>query len=203
MQATWLIDYERITPRSQMLQEFGFFKTIYDMRYFLTFLLVLFLIPVNAQKFTESLGVPNDKGGVVVVNHSSKVDSLINGLITKVVSKQLPTPMIKPSTDTIQLDSLGNPIIKGYLQKEGFRIQIFTGANSRADKDKALRLQRKCNEQFPDMKSYCSFMSPRWVVRVGDFATKEEAMLKMTEVREAGLSHEVRLVRCKVQIPIY
>jgi hypothetical protein len=38
---------------------------------------------------------------------------------------------------------------------------------------------------------------------VGDFATKEEAMLKMTEVREAGLSHEVRLVRCKVQIPIY
>lgn len=173
------------------------------MRYLLTSLFMLFLTSVNAQRFTEVLGAPNSRGGVVLLKQSAKVDSLINGLKPASVGKSLPAPVIKPSTDTMQLDSLGNPIIKGYQQKEGFRIQIFTGGNSRADKDKALRLQTKCNNLFPDMKSYCNFMSPRWVVRVGDFETKEEAMLKMTEVREAGLSHEVRLVRCKVQIPIY
>ena len=89
------------------------------------------------------------------------------------------------------------------INKEGYRIQIFTGANSREDKERALKLQHRSEDLFPDMKSYCSFISPRWVVRIGDFSTREEAMQRITEVRESGLSKEVRLVRCKVQIPIY
>ena len=172
------------------------------LRISLLFVFAVLNIVVYAQQFTDVLRTTNSRGGVVVLVQSVKIDSLLNGLKPK-VPVQIAPSVIRPTLDTIQLDSLGNPIVKGYLSKEGFRIQIFTGANSRADKEKALRLQKRCDNMFPDMKSYCSFMSPRWVVRIGDFATKEEAMVRMAEVREAGLSHEVRLVRCKVQIPIY
>lgn len=172
-------------------------------RYTLVLFLLLLSIATYAQHFTDSLRTPNRKGGVVVLKQSAKIDSLVNGLKPKAHAKLPAPPANAHRVDTIPLDSLGNPIVKGYLNKEGYRIQIFTGANSREDKEKALKLQHRSEDLFPDMKSYCSFISPRWVVRIGDFSTREEAMQRITEVRESGLSKEVRLVRCKVQIPIY
>ena len=180
-----------------------FFYKIIMKRYTLVFILLLLPFATYAQHFTDSLRTPNRNGGIVVLKQSAKIDSLVNGLKPKTPVKSPITPIFQHRVDSVQLDSLGNPIVKGYLNKEGYRIQIFTGANSREDKEKALKLQRRSEDLFPDMKSYCSFISPRWVVRIGDFSTREEAMLRITEVRESGLSKEVRLVRCKVQIPIY
>lgn len=172
-------------------------------RYTLVLFLSLLSFATYAQHFTDSLRTTNRNGGVVVLKQSAKIDSLVNGLKPKTSTKLPITPVFQQRVDSIELDSLGNPIVKGYLNKEGYRIQIFTGANSRADKEKAIKLQHRSEALFPDMKSYCSFISPRWVVRIGDFSTREEAMLRIAEVRESGLSKEVRLVRCKVQIPIY
>ena len=53
------------------------------------------------------------------------------------------------------------------------------------------------------MKAYCNFVSPRWIVRIGDFTNREQAMEQLKKVRESGLSKEVRLVRCKVKMPVY
>ena len=165
---------------------------------------LIWVTSTTSQKlFTQMLAEKSSKGACVVIRHSSLIDSLVNGLKPKETVISQDQKVVEFVADSVQLDSLGNPIAKGFISKDGFRIQVFTGANSRADKELALKLQQRSKELFPDLKTYCSFISPRWVVRVGDFATREEAMSRLAKVRETGISKEVRLVKCKVQIPVY
>lgn len=174
-------------------------------RFSLIAFMSLLFINIYGQQFTEVLQTKSSKGGIVLLIQSSKIDSLVNGLKPKQPvkdSSSLPK-ITKQDKDSVQLDSIGKPIPKGFVNKDGFRIQIYTGANSRADKEKALKLQTQSKDLFPDYEVYCNFISPRWVVRIGDFETRDEAMVFMTEVRKTGISKEVRVVKCKVQIPFY
>lgn len=174
-------------------------------RFSLIAFMSLLFINIYGQQFTEVLQTKSSKGGIVLLIQSSKIDSLVNGLKPKQPvkdSSSLPK-ITKQDKDSVQLDSIGKPIPKGFVNKDGFRIQIYTGANSRTDKEQALKLQTQSKNLFPDYEVYCNFISPRWVVRIGDFETREEAMVFMTEVRKTGISKEVRVVKCKVQIPFY
>jgi hypothetical protein len=174
-------------------------------RFSLIAFMSLLFINIYGQQFTEVLQTKSSKGGIVLLVQSSKIDSLVNGLKPKQPikdSSSLPK-ITKQDEDSVQLDSIGKPIPKGFVNKDGFRIQIYTGANSRTDKEQALKLQTQSKNLFPDYEVYCNFISPRWVVRIGDFETRDEAMVFMTEVRKTGISKEVRVVKCKVQIPFY
>ena len=174
-------------------------------RFSLIAFMSLLFINIYGQQFTEVLQTKSSKGGIVLLSQSSKIDSLVNGLKPKQPvkdSSSLPK-ITKQDKDSVQLDSIGKPIPKGFVNKDGFRIQIYTGANSRTDKEQALKLQTQSKNLFPDYEVYCNFISPRWVVRIGDFETRDEAMVFMTEVRKTGISKEVRVVKCKVQIPFY
>ncbi len=174
-------------------------------RFSLIAFMSLLFINIYGQQFTEVLQTKSSKGGIVLLIQSSKIDSLVNGLKPKQPvkdSSSLPK-ITKQDKDSVQLDSIGKPIPKGFVNKDGFRIQIYTGANSRTDKEQALKLQTQSKNLFPDYEVYCNFISPRWVVRIGDFETRDEAMVFMTEVRKTGISKEVRVVKCKVQIPFY
>ena len=174
-------------------------------RFSLIAFMSLLFINIYGQQFTEVLQTKSSKGGIVLLIQSSKIDSLVNGLKPKQPvkdSSSLPK-ITKQDKDSVQLDSIGKPIPKGFVNKDGFRIQIYTGANSRTDKEQALKLQTQSKNLFPDCEVYCNFISPRWVVRIGDFETRDEAMVFMTEVRKTGISKEVRVVKCKVQIPFY
>lgn len=172
-------------------------------RFSLILLVSLMFINSYGQQFTEVLRTKSSNGGVVILVQSAKIDSLVNGIKPKEAVSSQDKKVVELVADSVQLDSFGNPIAKGYIAKDGFRIQVFTGANSRADKELAQKLQQRSKDLFPDLKTYCSFISPRWVVRIGDFASREEAMSRLAEVRETGISKEVRLVKCKVQIPVY
>ena len=171
----------------------------------IAFILLLFINNIYGQQFTDVLRTKSSKGGIVLLTQSPKIDSLVNGIKPQKPIKENPSvPKINlQEGDSVLLDSLEKPIPKGFVNKDGFRIQIYTGANSRADKEKALKLQTQSKDLFPDYEVYCNFISPRWVVRIGDFETREEAMVFMTEVRKTGISKEVRVVKCKVQIPYY
>lgn len=83
----------------------------------------------------------------------------------------------------------------------GYRICIFTGGNSRADKQKAIDMGNKCRAKFPELASYPSFEAPRWVTHVGDFKTREEAQKYVARIRRTHISYEVRIVRSEVNIP--
>lgn len=83
----------------------------------------------------------------------------------------------------------------------GFRICIFTGGNSRADKQKAIQMGRKCREKFAELAVYPSFEAPRWVTHVGDFKTRQEAQKYVTKIRRAHFTYEVRIVASEVNVP--
>ena len=81
---------------------------------------------------------------------------------------------------------------------EGFRIQVYTGGNSRTDKEKAQQLQLRCRQEFPELSAYVHFVSPHWVCRVGDFKDREEAQRYANQIRKKRLSYEVRIVKSSV-----
>lgn len=83
----------------------------------------------------------------------------------------------------------------------GYRICIFTGGNSRADKQKAIEMGKKCRAKFPELASYPSFEAPRWVTHVGDFKTREDAHKYVSKIRRTRITYEVRVVASEVNIP--
>lgn len=83
----------------------------------------------------------------------------------------------------------------------GYRICIFTGGNSRTDKQKAIEMGNKCKAKFPELASYPSFEAPRWVTHVGDFKTREEASKYVSKIRRTRITYEVRIVASEVNIP--
>lgn len=86
-------------------------------------------------------------------------------------------------------------------KQRGFRICIFTGGNTRADKIKAIEMGQKCRNLFKELAVYPSFEAPRWVTHVGDFKTRQEAQKYVTRIRRARISYEVRIVSSEVNVP--
>ena len=62
----------------------------------------------------------------------------------------------------------------------GFRIQIFAGSNRQS----AMKMKGGAMNRFPDIPNHLEYQSPNYVVRVGDFMDKEDAILLLKEMRE-------------------
>ena len=81
---------------------------------------------------------------------------------------------------------------------QGYRIQVFTGGNSRNDKMRATQVAERIRQAFPELSVYPHFSSPRWICRVGDFKDIEDANKYANLIREAKLSNEAHVVKCNV-----
>ena len=68
----------------------------------------------------------------------------------------------------------------------GYRVQAFAGGNTRRDRQKAERTGNDMRQLFPGEDVYVRFYSPRWVCRVGNYRSYEEAHEKMVEIRKMG-----------------
>jgi hypothetical protein len=71
------------------------------------------------------------------------------------------------------------------IQTIGYRIQIYAGGNTRYAKEEAQKAAQYVKSKYPEIPVYTDFVAPRWVCRVGDYKTIEEAdqamrMLKRT-----------------------
>lgn len=154
------------------------------------------------------------KASVILV-HDSLIDKAINFPRVSEPKKQPAkpaTPQEKPKPTTpqdgkhqetpeqpVHTDPADAPHTRRVRYKaQGFRIQVFTGSNTGADKAKAQEIGARCQKLFPTLSVYPRFISPRWICRVGDFKTHEEAEQYAARIRAANLSNEVRVVRCEV-----
>jgi hypothetical protein len=88
------------------------------------------------------------------------------------------------------------------LKARGFRVQVYAGNNSRVARNEANRIAGKIKETFPEMPVYTYFQPPRWLCRVGDFKSIEEAHVAMRQLRASGEFKEVAIVREQINIPI-
>ena len=88
------------------------------------------------------------------------------------------------------------------LKSPGYRVQVYAGNNSRTARNEATNMASKVKEYFPDLKTYAFFTSPRWLCRVGDFRSIEEADAMMRKLRATGVFKEVSIVKDQINIPL-
>ena len=88
------------------------------------------------------------------------------------------------------------------LKSRGFRVQVYAGNNARQARNEANRVAEKVKEEFPEMPVYTYFQPPRWLCRVGDFKSIEEAHVAMRKLKSTGNFKEVAIVREQINIPI-
>ena len=88
------------------------------------------------------------------------------------------------------------------LKAAGFRIQAYAGNNTREAKNDAYRVASRIKEYFPELTIYTSFNPPRWLCRVGDFRSIEEADAMMRRLKATGVFKEVSIVRDQINIPL-
>ena len=86
--------------------------------------------------------------------------------------------------------------------RTGYRVQVFDDNNPRTARSEAESASRRISASFPQLRSYMTFNSPYWRVKVGDFRTRGEAEAALAEIRAAFpyLAPYLRVVRDKINI---
>ena len=90
-------------------------------------------------------------------------------------------------------------VMKGY-KVNGYRVQVFAGGNSRDARVKAERTGREINALFPGEPVYVHFYSPRWICRMGNYRTYEEAHQMLNAVKKLGYNSAI-IVKGKITVP--
>lgn len=88
------------------------------------------------------------------------------------------------------------------LKTSGYRVQIYAGNNTRTAKQTAQQQAQKVKELFPELTVYATFTPPRWLCRVGDYRSIEEADAIMRRLRNSGQFKEASIVRDQIIIPL-
>ena len=100
--------------------------------------------------------------------------------------------------DTPVIDT-SKKVMRGAYKVNGYRVQAFAGGNTRRDRLQAERIGNEIKTLFPMQPVYVHFYSPRWICRVGNFRTYEEAHQMLTELRKLGYKQAL-IVKGKITV---
>ena len=98
-----------------------------------------------------------------------------------------------PTVDT------SKKVMRGGRKITGYRVQAYSGGNSRADRQRAERIGNAIKMRFPDLPIYVHFYSPRWICRVGNFRTYQEANEVLQEIKGMGY-RQACIVKGKITV---
>lgn len=172
------------------------------------FLVMIMVCALNmgAQTYLDHLQTHEVGKGTVTVHESQDIDKLVNGTCpnviqtgknstTKAEKKDLSTektettkkvPIQIEDDHSISSVDTSKKIMRNGYKVTGYRVQVFAGGNSRKDKTKAETISNNIKALFPGQPVYCHFYSPRWICRMGNFRTHQEAEAYLIKVRAAG-----------------
>ena len=185
------------------------------------------ILAADAQSsFTQRLQKSNSGEGKVTVTQDKAIDDLVNGPAEqKAAPQKQPEKKEKPVAATIQKEQekqsddktaevktaehqqqvivpdtadTRKKVIKGY-KVNGYRVQVFAGGNSRNDRIKAERTGSEIKAQFPGVPVYVHFYTPRWICRMGNYRTYEEAHEVLTRVKNLGYNSAI-IVKGKITV---
>ena len=161
---------------------------------------------VQAQTFLDRLKKPAKDKAVVTVTQDAAIDKLVNGDITAkttVVNKKehaaSTTTTPHASSSTIEEPDMSNKVMKNSYKVTGYRVQAFAGGYKRNDRQAAENVGNAIKRRFPEQPIYVHFYSPRWICRVGNFRTYEEAHAMLVEIREMGYK-QASIVKGKISV---
>ena len=162
----------------------------------LPFYLFTFL-PSLAQSFTQRLQQQEQGQGTVTVTQEKAIDDLVNGpqnVKATTPAKDEKKPDAKQqdtttrqqentSTDTLTTQ---RPRTGRTYKTTGYRVQVFAGSNTRRDRQRAEQAKAQLKNLFPDEAVYVHFYSPRWICRIGNYRTYDEALRMKKEIKQLG-----------------
>ena len=88
------------------------------------------------------------------------------------------------------------------MKATGYRVQAFAGGNSRVDRQRAEATRNNIKAHFPNVAVYVHFFSPRWICRVGNYRTYEEAHNMLVSLQSLGFN-QCTIVKGKITVPVY
>ena len=75
---------------------------------------------------------------------------------------------------------------RGSQRMASYRIQVYAGGATRADKQRAQKAGQDVKRHYPNQPIYVHFKSPRWVCHVGNFRKAEDAQAMLKNIRALG-----------------
>lgn len=172
------------------------------------------LTHANAQTFTERIQKKVDGKGTITIHQSEEIKQLVNdpnatdSQVQKVTeSKRQVEPLkdnkqVNNTTPSSSENDETEPVEtqKKAIQKiTGYRVQAFAGGNSRKDRLTAESIRNNIKSQIPNVAVYVHFYSPRWICRVGNFRTYEEAHQMMVRLQNMGYK-QASIVKGKITV---
>lgn len=177
--------------------------------------------------FTQRLQQSKQGEGKITVTQDQAIEALVNGPVNAPAKpktntipqkstekkenntatnqekekKQEPKTVVAEQHDTVAIDvpeEIQKKVMKGY-KVTGYRVQVFAGGNTRNDRLKAERIGSEIKGQFPDIPVYVHFYSPRWICRIGNFRTYEEAHEVLARVKSNGYKSAI-IVKGKITV---
>ena len=191
-------------------------------------LTVLCISGAQAQTFLDRLKKPTKDKAVVTITQDAAIDKLVNGnnaTNATIGTRKDPTSNTKkknaasntatsnatsntatPSSNTsashassTEEPDMSKKVMKNSYKVTGYRVQAFAGGNTRNDRRTAETVGNNIKRRFPEQPIYVHFYSPRWICRVGNFRTYEEAHAMLVEIREMGYK-QASIVKGKISV---
>ena len=106
---------------------------------------------------------------------------------------------VRDTVDIILNDQPRKKVMRNSYKINGYRVQAFAGGNQRKDKQKAEQVGNDIKQHFPDEPVYTHFYSPRWICRVGNYRTYEEAHEMLVNIRKLGYT-SATIVKGKITV---
>lgn len=88
-----------------------------------------------------------------------------------------------PNEESVTVDTR-KKVMRNSYKRTGYRIQVFSGGNSRVDKQKAEKAGLDMKRLFPTEPVYVHFYSPSWKCRMGNYKTTAEARSILLQVKK-------------------
>lgn len=70
------------------------------------------------------------------------------------------------------------------IKAKGYRVQVFSGNNTRQSKERANEVDKYIRSRYPDLPVHTEFKNPRWRCTVGDFLYFEEAYETLRKLKK-------------------
>ena len=151
------------------------------MRYFLLLIGLCLGLSASAQtNIVENLNTNLVGQGTVTIHQDDKISALLGAAYVK--SEDETEPKV--------------------LKARGYRVQVYAGNNSRIARQEANDVAEQIRMEFPELPVYAFFQPPRWLCRVGDYRSIEEADASMRRLKATGKFKEVSIVREQINIPL-
>jgi cytoskeletal protein RodZ len=169
----------------------------------------------GAQTFTQRLQKLTIGQGTVTIHHSADIDQLVNSTVlgNKPVAPEKPkdqtstthtstssnTTSTSTTTTATPQEETEAKVVRSSYKTTGYRVQAFAGGNSRADRQQAERIRDNIKASYPNVPVYVHFYSPRWICRVGNYRTYEEAHQMLVSLRNLGFD-QATIVKGKITV---